>query len=38
MTVNIFVRLLSFLFNPRTQKWAEHFIFLELDLVAIQFS
>ncbi|MEH1969890.1 HNH endonuclease [Nostoc sp.] len=26
---------LSFLFNPRTQKWAEHFTFSELDLVGL---
>ncbi|MFN6463960.1 MAG: HNH endonuclease signature motif containing protein [Nostoc sp. DedVER02] len=25
----------SFLFNPRIQKWAEHFSFLELDLVGL---
>ncbi|MEH2181587.1 HNH endonuclease [Nostoc sp.] len=25
----------SFLFNPRTQKWAEHFTFSELDLVGL---
>ncbi|MEH1806344.1 HNH endonuclease [Nostoc sp.] len=25
----------SFLFNPRTQKWAEHFTFLELDLLGL---
>ncbi|MEH2410400.1 HNH endonuclease [Nostoc sp.] len=25
----------SFLFNPRTQKWAEHFTFLELNLVGL---
>ncbi|MEH2374497.1 HNH endonuclease [Nostoc sp.] len=25
----------SFLFNPRTQKWAEHFTFLELDLMGL---
>jgi hypothetical protein len=25
----------SFLFNPRTQKWAEHFTFLELHLVGL---
>ncbi|WP_442940632.1 hypothetical protein [Nostoc sp.] len=26
----------SFLFNPRTQKWAEHFTFLELNLVGLR--
>ncbi|MEH2033453.1 MAG: HNH endonuclease signature motif containing protein [Nostoc sp.] len=25
----------SFLFNPRTQKWAEHFTFSELNLVGL---
>ncbi|MEH2167673.1 MAG: HNH endonuclease [Nostoc sp.] len=25
----------SFLFNPRTQKWAEHFTFSELSLVGL---
>ncbi|MEH2421198.1 MAG: HNH endonuclease signature motif containing protein [Nostoc sp.] len=25
----------SFLFNPRTQKWAEHFTFLKLNLVGL---
>ncbi|MBN4005532.1 HNH endonuclease signature motif containing protein [Nostoc sp. LPT] len=25
----------SFLFNPRTQKWAEHFTFSKLDLVGL---
>ncbi|MEH1821366.1 MAG: HNH endonuclease signature motif containing protein [Nostoc sp.] len=25
----------SFLFNPRTQKWAEHFTFSELDLLGL---
>ncbi|MEH2251080.1 HNH endonuclease [Nostoc sp.] len=25
----------SFLFNPRTQKWAEHFTFLELNLLGL---
>ncbi|MEH1768360.1 HNH endonuclease [Nostoc sp.] len=28
-------RAFSFLFNPRTQKWAEHFIFSELNLVGL---
>ncbi|MFN6563590.1 MAG: HNH endonuclease signature motif containing protein [Nostoc sp. ChiSLP01] len=28
----------SFLFNPRTEKWAEHFTFLELYLVGLTLS
>ncbi|MEH1814452.1 MAG: HNH endonuclease signature motif containing protein [Nostoc sp.] len=28
-------RAFSFLFNPRTQKWAEHFTFSELNLVGL---